>query len=618
MTNENRDATGQYDMVLCMSQDSINQQFRELCDDGLVKNTWSMRYAIDKRDDIVEGSIVVNENLPEDQNPPYDEVLELFDAGIGLHKEEKNKRVGFVAEIGAPYIQLLKDIEGQVAFCIPFKRGQMVKCYMWDDDPDIVPIDGAIFAFRVKLDDMSIPFEDATGIRDIVKKLLQQRINEILQRNEAVNGPKLTSKDFLMESLFLNLENAQFMAYDSCCVIPPSLDNPKAWESFVDVLRKFCQYYLAKSDTPYVLGYNIVVPPVKSLPDALFQPNCLYYSRTFVAQNNPGPGQEGDSAKSTLNYLMMIGKNKKPEDPDTGRVPGLVNKYDVLAIDGDLFYQNYLGEIQTNLVDKLNECLQSLNNNSFFGEGGHINPFGQSDKYKTVIDRNQKLKLPDVADFNSLMTTPMKLGQFKASAETDSMSAQGQVVSGKKLGMEVVYSPVLYNYIASASVDSSNTTMLMMRINFPANAGYWYRDYGNWGTLKSPVKAGASNCNENHGPPYILIYVKPGKDGKISTVARAVEKESWFLTSGAQKTINTVKKSIITPKPFSTLQSDANLKKIVQFINDTWPDIGCPILPNGNIFQYKAIDAVGAKGLQGKSPLTAITFQSTYNPQFDI
>jgi hypothetical protein len=180
---------GLYDMVMAMSESSINFLLKSLMDDGIIKDSWSVRMIVDKHDNPLE--VIIGESK--------DDYYKAFEMAAG-----KTKMQGFYSTLNTFKIKITKE-KFSLLFLIPFKRGTLNYSYKGDDS-ESYGLDGMVYAFMVDLKKMSQSyeqFEKNKSINEPTKEAINNAIKEM-------SSPKIKSEDFTIESLFLDLENANY------------------------------------------------------------------------------------------------------------------------------------------------------------------------------------------------------------------------------------------------------------------------------------------------------------------------------------------------------------------------------------------------------------------------
>lgn len=279
------------DMVISISEDTINYQFSELRRQEIIEPIWNIVTFND-------GTSQVNLSKAE------------FDEAIKPLKYRRPKRpeysCAFYADVADPTIKILNGESNTVLLSILFQQGTM---HYWSGfGPTAIReeanMEGWVYAFGVGIGSIK---KDVIADPDLSWMLTDESRESV---KEAISTTGLDQKYFTVESLFLDLENANYLAFDAAA----SNFKNKAGSTIADAallqLQSLLSNYfqsLKGGDNPYILGYALTV----NIPDqqeAMFQPTALRYSATF--SEKPG--------LSAFNYLMMTGGNPFSTDQDLG------------------------------------------------------------------------------------------------------------------------------------------------------------------------------------------------------------------------------------------------------------------------------------------------------------
>lgn len=307
---------GGFDMVLGLSQNTINYQFQQLHRRKVIKNKWT--------------AMVGNVLNPPDKEKPFSfkgseaefkaslerwrslqlEISTAKKSGkwadIGklvdtLKAENLNFDYAWDAKIDAPTIEIIDKDTQRLFFNLTFISGSLF--YRPDDTSEVKTIDlaGCVYAFTTPIGRLKINKNQMVMEAD-------DEIDLILRESG------LSEEDFRIESLFLNLENANISTFDKGrSKFPEDATLPLqiAIESYFNLM-------LTESENPYVLGYGVTRPPIKS-EQAMFQPTSLAYSTSFSSKtvsDHPVKAQF-----SAFNFMMMLHGNSPMKDQNTGVLP---------------------------------------------------------------------------------------------------------------------------------------------------------------------------------------------------------------------------------------------------------------------------------------------------------
>ncbi len=371
---------GNYDMVLGLSSNKINSQFkimykrkiihniwafltnsmgRETLVDTDAKTTWENRGTFKKElsDKEQEKSIVDKQMKAAFKDKKYEEGAKLSDTSDALETEIETLKkkvetadiydVALVANIAPPKIEILKDIPKELLFKIEFEKQSMLY-YTREGKQlefDLGPKDGTsyIYAFRVAIGQVRITTD---------KKILEidptGKEKEITLRDKGIND-----NDFTIQALFLDFENANIASYDEQNSSLPDDMNINA--SLQVALANYFRG-IKGEDNQYILGYGINKNEVKEGEKALFYPSGVAYSTSFSREKRA----------SIFNFLMLLNNHPFPSGGDAGVLPTSLLEYSqdktptingVFGLNLKDFEANYLGKLSKTLRGKLQDRL---------------------------------------------------------------------------------------------------------------------------------------------------------------------------------------------------------------------------------------------------------------------
>ncbi|MDJ0795554.1 MAG: hypothetical protein QNJ51_01755 [Calothrix sp. MO_167.B12] len=348
---------GDCNMVLAISEDTINHQFKKLYHKKIIKDNFQLLVRVNKSDDkppkpptytikTQEGSDFQQtwNTWEEAQN----HIAELFKQGQyeefakALAEEKKSGKLwdyGLDAQIDPPTITILKGEPKKLLFKITFKKGTLLYASDSIQPLDSYDLEGNVYAFNVPVGRLEINSK---------QEILTQEAKD--QAEEVIQNLGLGISDFTMESLFLNFENANISDFDK----DESHFNPSMTTHLQNVVEDYFKFLgKNKKDNPYILGYAVKVKK-KDAPEALFQPTSLRFSTSH--NDNP--------KLRAFNFLMMNDGKDFPESQDVGILPNsLLEKADmsVPALDGifaidyklfiDVFIEKFIKDIEKTITE---------------------------------------------------------------------------------------------------------------------------------------------------------------------------------------------------------------------------------------------------------------------------
>lgn len=340
------------DMVLAISEDTINYQFLQLFDRGVIENEWKLlvRNATEKSSLV----LVTQDNSDFDTklstwistqsniaNLLIEKKYEQFGQMLGESTDELWD-YGWSGTIAAPTITILSKDTQSLMFNVKFNSGSKLYSGLQHTKAvSIFDLSEAIYAFKVPIGRFEI-----TSTKELLTPESQKQAATI------ISDTGLGESDFSMESLFLDFENADIANFDSEKSSFPKLSSSAIKTLQITILDYFKQV-VAKQKHPYVLGYGMSLKTIDKKKDnqkALFLPTSLRFSTSYSKT-------KGESA---LNFLMMVGNTDFPSGQTVGVLPKSLlesKSYDnknssldgVFAIDYQLFQKTIISP----LTDKI-------------------------------------------------------------------------------------------------------------------------------------------------------------------------------------------------------------------------------------------------------------------------
>lgn len=296
-----------YDMVLALSETTINKQFKKLHQENVIYKEWKLlagntlkRSAKRKPFFITGGDINFSSRLNIWMGLQQDFVKTGdFNMLASLKQSNNNFDFGWNTVMKAPIIHIEDRNTQEVILNLTFQSGHLY--YLSDPTSEVSVYDlkGCIYSFRVPIGKLKID----------KKAMLLQAQNEM---NSVIRESGLKDNDFTIESLFLNFRNAKINQFDVAqSKFPKTLEVP-----LTAAMSNYFNVFLPDSDNPYVLGYGVSRTKVSSKEKAMFQPTSVAYSTSYSSRQStsrPVPGQF-----SAFNFLMMANNAKPPTSQTTG------------------------------------------------------------------------------------------------------------------------------------------------------------------------------------------------------------------------------------------------------------------------------------------------------------
>ncbi|WP_297337540.1 hypothetical protein [Algoriphagus sp.] len=345
---------GGFDMVLGLSQTTINYQFFKLHQRNLIRKKWLVGvgnvlnpdqgekpFHLEGSDDSIQGKIaqwVSNQSqiAKAKSNKKWAEIGELIEKGKALGL---NLDYAWDAIINAPTIEIIKNNSGLLYFNLIFSSGKLYYLPEETSEVKIFDLKGLIYSFTVPIGKIKIT-------KDQMLLHADDHLNEIIRESG------LQESDFRIESLFLNFQNANISNFDkSRSQFPAETTLP-----LQVAIESYFNRMLQSSDSPYVLGYGITRPEIKS-EKALFQPTSLDFSTSF-SQKKIATNQV-DGQFSAFNFMMMLQGRSPEKDARVGILPNSLielGKDTTATIDGVFAmdrerFDEYLHSLDSYLVE---------------------------------------------------------------------------------------------------------------------------------------------------------------------------------------------------------------------------------------------------------------------------
>jgi len=294
-----------YDMVLALSIEQINEQFRQLCNEGILDKSWE---------------------------------TQLSDDGSELDAKIKEFK-----------LSALKDENRRVLFTISFESG---KLRYWKgrgpkSTKEELDMQGCEYAFAIKVAQLECKVEKISEEFFITKKANEAMI-------KIIEGSSIPAKFFTVESLFLDFQNANVAEFDTTKSILKFKDDPDALETFQSLITGYLRKFRG-SKNPYILGYNLkLLPNLSPISEAIFKPTYCTFSISYHDKKE----------LQALNFLMMTENQKKPSEQSAGILDkSLITNQNIhgnFAISFKLFESKILTEIIDNFKESYKRAIEVL------------------------------------------------------------------------------------------------------------------------------------------------------------------------------------------------------------------------------------------------------------------
>ncbi len=341
-----------YDMVLALSEATINYQFAQLYKQNIIRKSW----------EVLAGQIL---NPKKDEKPFFitaadadwrakrDRWVELqrqieeeeaYELMSVLKKEHINFDFGWDAQIQPPTISIRDQDARGLILQIAFKQGQLY--YLPDRTGAVNSYDlkDCVYAFYVPIGKITVNMDQMIMEADDEMAVLLKESG-------------LSEEDFTIESLFLNFERADISTFDkSRSKFPEQVALP-----LQVAVQNYFNLVVAGSDNPFVLGYGVTRRRITSQEDAMFQPTSTHFSATYSSRQSKEVPVKGQF--SAFNFLMMLANAQPPYDQNTGILPQSLIELEqdtssttdgVFAIDEEVFgkYIRFLDDYVASIFAK--------------------------------------------------------------------------------------------------------------------------------------------------------------------------------------------------------------------------------------------------------------------------
>lgn len=295
-----------YDMVLALSEATINKQFKKLHQENIIYKEWKLlagnvfkRSARKPPFFITGGDVNFSSRLNIWMGLQQDFVRTGdFNLLSSLTESKNNFDFGWNTVMKAPMVQIEDRNTQEVILNIAFQSGKLY--YLADpmQEVSVYDLKGCVYSFRVPIGKLKINKQ----------AMLLQAQNEM---NAVIRESGLKDNDFNIESLFLNFQNAKVNQFDvTRSKFPKEVEIPlKA------AMNNYFNVFLPASDNPYVLGYGVSRKKVSSREKAMFQPTAVSFSTSFSSRQS---ASRVTGQFSAVNFLMMANGNKAPTSQTAG------------------------------------------------------------------------------------------------------------------------------------------------------------------------------------------------------------------------------------------------------------------------------------------------------------
>lgn len=303
------DTLADYDMVLALSENTINYQFKQLYKRNIIHKKWGVLggkttgdrdFIIRDTDDAFKDKFkdwvaIQNEIAKAKQDKNWGEFGHLL---VSVKTKNLNFSYAWDAIIDPPTICLIKNDPKNVYLTISFKSGKLF--FRKEETSKVASFDveGTKYVFKVPIGQLKINKD-------------QMLLEAGESTKKVIRDSGLSDSDFTIEGLFLNFENANISDFDKNKSAFPE----EAALEFQIAIENYFKITLKDSENPYVLGYGVSRRKIKASEKAMFQPTALSFSTSY-SNHLKKPG-----IFSAFNFLMMLNDTKLPTNPRSGILP---------------------------------------------------------------------------------------------------------------------------------------------------------------------------------------------------------------------------------------------------------------------------------------------------------
>lgn len=256
----------QFDMVVSMTQKTINDQLTHLLKLGVIRSTFVLYQAINDQDDFEYHVVDSWEKVPKDAkgNPEW----------ACLNGKIHPQVV--ITQSGTNIVLLLKFRSGSAYFWTG--KGPTARLKKYD-------MTGWQYGISVSLDLAGIAKEDI-GKKIAVPEIVDKQLNHFVDSMFTVN------------SLFMDFESTDLMRFD-----PTRTSTQGAGDLIMEQFTEFMTFYLkdlVRTGNPYILGYSITANDQTRIPDSQNVPAALKPMGTTFTMFKDAQNQD----LSNLNFVL--------------------------------------------------------------------------------------------------------------------------------------------------------------------------------------------------------------------------------------------------------------------------------------------------------------------------
>ncbi len=597
-----------YQMVIFLAMQTINEQFKKMAkmpvQPGSSQHVMRTEFGYWQTED---DSKVYNRQVVASKTE-YEDAFNNFKPSL-----EDNEPIfikGFFGTINVPFIEPVSEKDGTVNLTIVFKKAEYNSKFK---SIKSTSIDGMKILFEVK--PSLVPTRKTQQTEYISQEANVAVDAEVLrlQKATAEEGDPLTDEDFTIQTLFLDLENIDYINDTS---VVPDNDEQKEISGFMQSMMSSYVHLSAKDGiNPYVLGYTVVVPKLATRDKAVLQPTAMSYSVSYAA-NEAGTG--ADLRRSSVNYLMDT--DKEEISPNKGRLDASLitagdakDGYSVFAIDGGLYKSAVIDPLMAQLTDIINNVFNGIENKNTVDTQQILGGPSQSSGKTLTVESTQNYSTPNVS-LQQLINEGYTYSERKMVGEAGSSSFNPHSGASTGSGMKV---KMYYKPRLTLSFDENGMNLFL---HFQVKNNYYSYDgiIFLWDTGKR--NGDASNYRTDKMPSsqspqcqVLRIRLSPDSNGGFTACTKVIGENVFGIIKNEDGVVQDGNKLINSVGFYDSIKPDEILAEIE---NKIIPAVTGPriILPLSNVYTYAGMNFDAPDSALDRDSVVAV--QASYAPEY--
>ncbi|KAJ7042242.1 hypothetical protein C8F04DRAFT_1176402 [Mycena alexandri] len=548
----------EYDMMLAITQDTINRQFKVLFDTDNPLN--------------------------------YDEKLIPHDMKLGYLKYDKKTKTwveskeGVTATIECPTVDLVDcgtTTDQYRSVRIKIKMSKATLSYYNEGTLEEEDLGGHSVSWIAHI--------GQRNVQDLQKEAMTTDAKKAIEDALKVHKDKLPNEVFLVTSIFCLFESTQVAnSFKFTDATGKDIADAAIASTF---LIKLQQTYarLDKKDHPWVLGYGISVDiPKKEAGTPLFYPSKFWFSTTPLA-NDPG--------NSTLNYCIIDNgfHDENLVDPTKNLMAGVMTSNDKTFVDltraSNLKSDGVMGFSKTQYINRwivpeiLDQCTWATELTYRKDKSNDDRPKRGTHKV-TMDEENRKAHRKDEWDGDWVIySEPYLVGNVDEPPDAGGQPlrveyiAWSEKISGSST-VDVEYWSVLQDESGSIPIDKKRLVHLKMTVHIKLETQILYGE-----TFKA--KYNYVETFDWNG----TFHISTGTDGRWTMApepSEATVRDGKLLSGGRTMVLSGGPTFSAIGDPLSSFQ----LRFKEKYISPTLKTIDlCVVMPAGNVFTFLGLDS---------------------------